>query len=361
MTKHRQIGLDRARVLNADGHAIGLDVGATEVRASVLTPGTLEGRPSVTIHGVGRAPLPRGTVVNGVVHEPEKLTAALKQLWSENKFECRTVILGVANQQVLVRDLRMPNLDPVERAKALPFQAKEVVALPIADVVLDYCQLGDPDPDNDTVPGLLIATPREPVLAAVTAVERANLHVARVDLSAFGLLRSIGDEHLAVEAVVDIGAHLTTIVIHDHGVPKLVRTLARGGEQLTEHLADRMNLSPADAERTKCEAGLETDHAEVLRVLTEGLRPLVSDLRSSAGYFRTANDNVMIERISLTGGGSLLRGLDSALAEQIGLPTRIVDPLQHVRNRLASKEMRVEDRAQTPTAVSIGLAMGAAA
>ena len=104
--------------------------------------------------------------------------------------------------------------------------------------------------------GLLIATPRQPVLTAVDAVERAGLKVARVDLSSFAMLRSIADEHLAVEAVIDLGADLTTIVIHNRGVPKLVRTLARGGRELTARLVDRMDLPEEVAEQAKYEIGL---------------------------------------------------------------------------------------------------------
>ena len=271
------------------------------------------------------------------------------------------MILGVANQQVIVRALSIPNLDPHQRMKALPFQAKEIVALPIADVVLDFCELGAPDPDTEQVPGLLIATPREPVLAAVAAVEKANLRVARVDLSSFGTLRAIADENLAVEAVIDLGAHLTTIVIHDHGVPKLVRTLARGGEKLTEALAERLSMAGNDAEQAKIEAGLENPGQEVGRALIEAMRPLLAEIRTSIGYFRSQNDTAPIERISLTGGGSQLRGMAEALEEQIGLPTRVVDPMQHIRNRLASKQARSANPTYGPSAVSVGLAMGAAA
>jgi type IV pilus assembly protein PilM len=302
--------------------------------------------------------LPPGVVVNGVVQEPATLTAALKQLWAEEKFACRNVILGIANQQVLVRDLTIPNLTPERRAKALPYQAKDIVALPIDQVILDFCQLGQPDPETDMVRGLLLATPRDPVVAAVNVVERAGLQVARVDLAAFGSLRSIGDENLAVEAVVDIGAHLTTIVIHDHGVPKLVRTVARGGNELTEQIADRMSLSVPEAEQTKREVGLDGDHAEVRQALLQGLRPLVAEIRTSIGYFRSTNDNPIIERISLTGGGSGLRGIAAALGDQIGLGARVVDPLQHVRNRHTKEATEAR---YLPSAVSVGLAMGAAA
>ncbi len=358
--RHRQIGVGRAGVLNSDGHAIGLDIGATAVRAAVLAPGTLEGRPSVTVHGVGQVDLPAGTVTNGVVQQPENLTSALRQLWSENKFECRHVILGVANPQVLVRDLTVPNLDAERRAKALPFQAKEVVALPIDEVVLDFCQLGEPDPETDMVSGLLVATPREPILTAVRAVEKANLKVARVDLSSFGTLRAIGDENLAVEAVVDFGAHLTTVVVHDHGVPKLVRTLAQGGEKLTLSLAERMGIPPAEAEQAKREHGLEGPNEELSRALRECLRPLMAEIRTSISYFRSGNDNVAIDRVSLTGGGAWMSGVAGALTDQLGVPTRRVDPMQHIRNR-AAKEIRSVLPGNGASSAAVGLAMGAAA
>lgn len=346
-------------VLNRDGHTIGLDIGATAVRATVLAPRIVDGRPSVTMHGTGTIDLAPGVVVNGVIQEPTALTAALKQLWHQNKFPCTHVILGVANQQVLVRGITIPDLDPQQRTKALPYQAREVVALPIDQVVLDFAQIGAADPATNTVHGLLLATPREPVLSAVTAVERAGLKVARVDLSSFGSLRSLAEAQPSDEAIIDLGAHLTTIVIHQQGVPRLVRTLARGGEQLTQQLADRMAISQPDAEAVKREIGLLDDGSELSGVLREAVRPLIAEIHTSVQYFRSANEGAHIARMSLTGGGSALRGVAAALERQTGLRTEVVDPLQHVGNR-GSDELE-HDPSTALSAVSVGLAMGAAA
>ncbi|MEO9239752.1 MAG: type IV pilus assembly protein PilM, partial [Jatrophihabitantaceae bacterium] len=300
-------------------------------------------------------------VVNGVVIEQAVVTAALKQLWQMNKFECRNVILGITNQQVVVRDMSVPNLSPEQAAKALPFQAREIVALPMDQVLLDFAQLGEVDHETNMVHGLLIATPRQPVLAAVAAVEKAGLKVARVDLSTFAALRSIAHEQLSVEAVIDLGAHLTNIIIHNQGIPKVVRTVPRGGRELTERLVDGMSLHWNDAERAKCEVGLSGGHADIASKLAEGIRPLLAEIRSSIHYFSATNDGAQIERISLTGGASGLPGLASALAEQIGVPTKVVTPMQHIRNRWASKQAQNEEAEGFASAVSVGLAMGAAA
>jgi type IV pilus assembly protein PilM len=350
--------------LNGDGHAIGLDLGATSVRAAVLALSNKGGRPSVSAHGLGSIPLPPGAVVNGAVVDQAVVTAALQQLWAINGFKCHRVILGVANPQVVVRPLQIPNLNAQQRAKALPFQAREIIALPLDQVILDFAQVGDPDPGTGMLSGLLIATPRGPVLTAVEAVEKAGLRVARVDLSSFGALRSIGDERLLVQAVIDVGAQLTSIVIHDRGVPRLVRTLARGGQELTELLVERMDLTFDEAERIKRTDGLNGHRDAASDALQAGIRPLLAEIRSSINYFRAGSNDAQLEGISLTGGGSGLPGLAATLSSQNGVPTSVVTPMQHIGNQQAADDLGKGPTAQgdqTASAVSIGLAMGAAA
>ncbi len=359
--KHRQISIGRIGPVNRDGHAIGIDLGATSVRAAILTLGTTDGRPSVTMHGIGSIPLPPGAVVNGVVADSNVVTAALKQLWKDNDFGCTNVILGIANPQVVVRSLQIPNLTAQQRAKALPFQAREIIALPLDQVILDFAQVGEPDPATNVANGLLIATPRQPVLAAVEAVERAGLTVARVDLSSFAVLRSTALENLLVEAVIDLGAHLTTIVIHNRGVPQLVRTLARGGQELTDLVAERMRLSGPDAELAKAQIGLVGARDAETGPLDEGIRPLLAEIRSSINYFRAGSDGAQLERIALTGGAARLPGLAEALSKQNGVPVAVITPMQYIDNRDSSTEWHPEAPARSASAVSVGLAMGAAA
>jgi len=364
---HRQRGADRSRtagrfrVVNPDGHVIGLDIGATAVRAAFLTLSVRDGHPSVGMHGLGQTALPVGAVVNGVVVDAAAVTAALKELWRVNDFGCHNVVLGVTNQQVIVRDLQMPVLPPAQIALALPFKARDVVALPLDQALIDFLPVGDPDQSTGLQGGLLVAAPRAPILAAVQAVERAGLAVARVDLSNFAALRSIAGEHVAAEAVIDLGAHLSDIVIHHHGIPRVVRTVTQGGDLLTASLGEAMELSRSDAERAKIENGLTGSHTEVARVLSAAIRPLLAEIRSSIQYSATSINGGQVESVALTGGAAALPGLGALLTEQLGVPVRIVPPLQHVRNGWGATPDPDVDGDGYATAVSVGLAMGAAA
>lgn len=340
-----------------DGHAIGLDLGATAVRAAVLAVKHRGGDTVVEARTVAGTDLPRGAVVDGAVVDPRAVGEAIDHLWKANRISCRNVILGVAGPQVVVRELQMPVLTASEQVKALPFMARELVAMPLDQVVLDFAPLGPPDPESGLRPGLLVACPRGPVLAAVAAVEAARLRVVRVDLASLALLRSSAGQHLAVEAVVDLGAHLTTVVVHQDGIPRLVRTLSRGGEELTTGLAERLGLPEDGAEEAKRRLGLRSADPVSIE-LRELVAPLIGELRSSLNYFRTTHAGVRIDRLALTGGGSGLPGLAQLLGDQVGLDCEVVDP-RHLLVTSARKRAVVDE--VRATALSVGLAIGAAA
>jgi type IV pilus assembly protein PilM len=355
MRRNNSIGTKSATC--HDGHAIGLDIGATAVRAAVINVRSRDGETRATSESVVGMPLSPGVVSHGMVLDPAALTDALTKLWRTHGLKCRNVILGVANPQVLVRGMTMPNLGAEQRAQALPFQAKDVVALPLDEVILDFAPLGAADPETNMVDGLLVASPRQPVIETVAAVEQAGLNVVRVDLASFAVLRSTAEQNVDVGAVIDFGAHLTTIVIHQGGVPKLVRTLSRGGEELTNALATKLEITVAEAEAVKCSTGLDAA-GEVSSVLDDAIAPLLGEIRSSLNYFRTANPGAQIEQISMTGRAAGLPGLEARLASQSGAICEYVSPVRMVEPSAKSKGSRDDNWA---TALSVGLAMGAAA
>lgn len=364
----RQRATANIGIVNADGHVIGLDIGATAVRAAILAPARDEDPDRMmTVEDMGEAELPPGTVVDGCVAEPAALTRVLAEMWKQHDFGCRRVIIGVSNSQVVVRALQMPRLPPDQMARALPFSARDVVALPLDKALLDFRPLPETEEEaaGDVVNGLLVAAPRLPVLIAVRAVEAAGLRIARVDLASFAAMRSTASPYLEAEAVVDIGAQVTNIVIHRFGIPTVVRTVGRGGQNLTERLVERTGVSATEAEIMKREIGLRSGDSEAGMILTSAVRPLVADIRSSVQYFTTTNSTTSLERISLTGGGAQLPGLVEALADDTGITCQVVSPMHHVRSIVPPPDGRqpddTDDQAFPVSAVSVGLALGAAA
>lgn len=336
---------------------VGLDIGSTSIRAVEATVG--KDRP--TIQNFGQVALPPNAVVGGVVKDDKIVTQALRQLWSSHRFSTKNVALGVTHQQVVVREMDLANLPPKELRQALPFLVRDVLPLPVDQALLDFYPLSKPEKGRGTVHGLLIAAPKEAVIDAVRAVEAAGLHVASVDLSSFAALRAAA--HLAsdTEALIDLGANGTNVVFHTDGTPTIVRSVPRGGAEITKLLASRLGVEPAQAETVKCRVGLNAEaDPEAAKVIDEALRPLITEIRSSFGYFVQTNPDRRINRLALVGGAALLPGLPATLTQQLGVPAFLADPLQRVNDTHRGGRRDILGRVRSSAAVSIGLTLGAA-
>jgi type IV pilus assembly protein PilM len=369
----------------ASQNLVGLDIGSMSVRAVETT----RGRDAIARFGI--APLPKGTVQSGVVHNDAAVTAAVKQLWATMKFKTRSVVLGVTNPQVVVREMSVANLPPRELKQALPFQVRDSLPLPVERSLLDFYPLENPG-TNENVRGLLIAAPKEAVLTAVQAVEKAGIHVERVDLASFALLRAASRLDNQVEAIVDIGAQVTTVVVHQDGVPLIVRTIPRGGAEITEQVASRLKVDNAIAEDLKCRIGmagpgdhaagrmtaptLETDeeaggrraeatvpdpsgHSETVAVIKDAVRPLVNEIRSSFAYLNTGERQARVARLVLSGGGAMLAGLPELLSSQLSIAVEVADPTVRIRGSKRGQPEAFE-QFRTSATVSVGLTLGAA-
>ena len=223
--------------------AIGLDIGTSGVRAAELH----FGKGDVTLAKFGQVALPEGAVRDGEVIDPVAVGQAIKQLWAHTKFSSKKVVVGVANQRVIVRQVDLPWLPPDELKKSLPYQVQDFIPMPVETAVLDFYPLEETtnDAGGRTLRGLLVAASREMVLNAVHAVQKAGLTPSMVDLSSFAVLRSMArPDHLGlssqVEALVDVGARVTNIVVHEGGVPRFIRILLMGGQDLTDAVAERI-------------------------------------------------------------------------------------------------------------------------
>jgi type IV pilus assembly protein PilM len=336
---------------------VGLDIGSTSIRAVEAT--LAKDRP--VINNFGQAFLPPGTVVGGVLKDDRVATNALRQLWASHNFAARNVVLGVTHQQVVVREIDIARLPERELRQALPFLVRDVLPLPVDQALLDFYPLGDPKQHGDTMHGLLVAAPKQPVLDTVRAVEAAGLHVVHVDLSCFAALRA--SAHLAqdTEALIDIGANGTNIVVHTDGTPKIVRAVPRGGAEVTSMVASRMGLSNSEAEALKCRVGLRSEEdSESAEVIAEAIRPLITEIRSSFNYFASGHPGERVRRLALVGGAALLPGLPERLTDELGVPTFLSDPLQRVFDPRNGGRHDVLGRFRSSAAVSIGLTLGAA-
>jgi type IV pilus assembly protein PilM len=123
---------------------VGLDIGTSGVRAAELRLG----RNGTTLERFGQVALPVGAVRDGEVVDPDAVGAAIRELWSSAKFTTKRVVVGVANQKVVVRQVDLPWLPAKELRASLPFHVPDYIPMPLDNAVLDYHPLEEVTDDN---------------------------------------------------------------------------------------------------------------------------------------------------------------------------------------------------------------------
>jgi type IV pilus assembly protein PilM len=244
----------------------------------------------------GQVALPPEAVSAGEVVDVEVVAEAIRQLLRETGLRQRTVRVGVASDRVMVRTIEIPDVPDDELADALRFQAQDYVTIPIDEAILDFHVLDRfTGPDGEPMMRILLAAAhRQTVGALLEAVKAAGITASSVDLIPLALIRGLRpalEEPGSAEAIVSVDAGVTSVVVHEAGLPRMVRIVATGATEP------------------------DADWSEI-----------ISPIQRSLDYYLNQPDAGPLAKVLLTGAGSLVDGLAEALAASLLLPVEQARP-----------------------------------
>ncbi len=323
---------------------VGLDI---EARSVAATEVRLNG--SAELKETAIAPLAPGSFHEGEVEDPDALAATLKELFAERRLGKR-VRLGIGNQRVVVRTLRLPAIeDPKELEAAIRFQAQEQMPMPLDQAVLEHQVVGGVPAEEGQAPQvdvIVVAARRDMVSSFVEPIRHAGLEPVGVDLSAFGMIRALageGDPEPAEGAERPGSAVLycnvgdvTNLAVARGRSCLFTRVSHAGLEAPTGALAASLGLTSEHATQWLAHVGLERAPEEiegdsetvaaVRRALEEGVSALLDEMRLSLDYYGAQEAALPVDRIVLCGPGSAIPGLAGRMEAGLGQPIAVLRP-----------------------------------
>jgi type IV pilus assembly protein PilM len=330
------------------GPIVGLDIEAGSIAATEVAA---NGSAQVTGSAVGS--LEPGAFHEGEVLDAERLATALKAFFAEHKLSKR-VRLGIGNQRVIVRTMRLPAIeDPKEMEAAVRFQAQEQVPMPLDQAVLEHQVVGGVPAEEGGSAQLdvvVVAARREMVSSFVEPLRRAGLDPVGVDLAAFGMIRALAanSSPLADGGVVEpnqapAGAVLycslgdvTNLAVGRGRACLFTRVSHVGLESIAARLVAARGLTPEHAPQWLSYVGLEAaiesldgdgeTIVEARRALEDGVASLVDELRLSLDYYSAQEGALAVDQIVLCGPGSAIAGLPARMEAGLGLPISVARP-----------------------------------
>ncbi len=373
--------------------AVGMDIDRGAIKAVQVS--SVGG--DYTLQHVGYRRLPPGTVTDGEVTDQGLLASEIGEFWSTHGFKGKSVVLGLANQKVVVRLLDFPHMDPEDLESAIGYEAQDHIPMPVEEAVLDHVVLGPREKGSDLDRILLVAAQKNMIVSFTSALRAAGIRPVGVDVKALSLMRSTLPDTLFDEGaalLLDVGTEITNLVVSQGGSPTLTRSILGGSDQFAQTIAEVAQIEEEDAQKhlmnPKLKLGdyaeddpepenidLETEEPgddgseddepeddldpalmfDIRRGLEDSVQVMAEDVQRSIEYHYSQPGAQEVSRVFVSGEGGLVEGLEDYLGELLGIPAHRGNPLQKLaanRSNVSDEQLRVMEPV---LAIALGLAI----
>ncbi|MEW6036813.1 MAG: pilus assembly protein PilM [Pseudomonadota bacterium] len=310
---------------------LGIDISAAAVKLLELS----KKDNGYQVESYGVVPLPRNTVVDNTIAEPDNVSAAVRAVVKQSGTPLRHAVVAVPGSVVIAKRITMPaGLEGDELEAQIELEADQYIPHAREEVSLDFEVLGKTPKNPDLVDVLLVATRRENVEDRVSVLENAGLSVEIVEVESYAIEHAFdlikGQLPPAVRdravAVADVGAMATTLNVIHGGSIIYTREQGFGGMQLTDEIQRRYGLTYEEAGLAKKEGSLPGNYAE--EVLEPFKHALVQQISRSFQFYLSSTAQRGFDAVVLAGGCAMIPEIDRYVEAALQVPTVVANPFR---------------------------------
>ena len=339
---------------------IGLDIGSTSVKAvecAVKSKG-------IELVRFGVAKLPPEAIVQGAFLNSAAVVSAIQEAIASAGIKSKQVATAVSGHSVIVKKISLPAMSREELDESIRWEAEQYIPFDINEVNLDF-QIVEGSEVDGQMDVLLVAAKKDLIDDYVQVITDAGLQPVVIDVAAFAVENAFHANYESapedVVALVNIGSQVVNINIVSRGAPAFTRDISTGGNAYTEEIQKALSISWEEAERMKVGGSRHEESQEVvpqevedsIRQVTE---TVLGEISRSLDFFAATAAESRIGRVFLSGGGSLVSGLESAFQGKTNLPVERLNPLARIVPASSLDARMLEDLGPA-LAVATGLAL----
>jgi type IV pilus assembly protein PilM len=307
--------------------------------------------------------LPKDAVTDGNIANMDVVVEAVRRAWRQMGSKIKNVSIALPAAAVITKKILVPSgLTERELEMQVETEANQYIPFSLDEVNLDFQVLGVSPiaPDEEEV--LIAAAKKEKVDERVAVIEAAGLRAVVLDVesyatqAAFELMQpqlpNNGDNQIV--AVVDIGATAMHMNIFKDGQSIYSRDQAYAGNQLTQEIQRKFNMSSDEAEQAKKHGGLPENYEP--EVLQPFIDTLALEISRSLQFFYTSSNYNAVDHILLAGGCSAIYGLDDAVSSRTNVSSAMrANPFQGMATgKVRGKQVQLD---APSLLIACGLAM----
>jgi type IV pilus assembly protein PilM len=337
----------------------GLDIGSSSIKVVELG-GSLN---NLNLVNLGFENLPGDTIVEGQIMEMNAVAEAIQNICREHQLKGTRMVAGVSGHSVIIKSIVLPAMSREELDESIDWHAEEHIPYDLSEVSLDYHVTAE---NEEEMQVLIAACKKERIDNLKQAVQLSGKQATVIDVDTFALQNcyemNYQPDDSEMVALLNIGASTMNINIMRGHVSLFTRDITVGGSQFTNVLQRGLGLSFQQAEAVKrgvpqSESGIEEKSIEPLMGgVTE---TIAMEIQKTFDFYRaTTDDNQsMVQKLLLSGGGSKLENLPEDLSARLELPVDFLDPFRQIKVDTKKFDPDYLSEIMPEMAVAVGLAL----
>ncbi|MEO8649419.1 MAG: type IV pilus assembly protein PilM [Acidobacteriota bacterium] len=337
----------------------GLDIGSSSIKMVEL-----EGKANnLSLVSLGYENLPDDTIIDGQIMELNVVSDCIQNVCNNHQVNAEQVVTGVSGHSVIIKNIVLPSMSQEELEESIDWHAEEHIPYDLADVSLDY-QITASTPTSTHV--LIAACKRERIDNIRQAIQLAGKEPVVIDVDTFALQNcyeaNYQPDESQVVTLLNIGASTMNVNIVKGTRSLFTRDITVGGSQFTDVLQRSLGLSYQQAEAVKrgVNHAVEGLEEKAIEPLMNNVTEIVAmEIQKTFDFYRaTSEDNeTVVQKILISGGGSKLQGLAADLSARLELPVEVLDPFRSIKVDTRKFDPDYLSEIMPEMAVAVGLAM----
>ena len=333
---------------------VGIDFGTHSVKAVELR-NILTAKP--VLENFGSQPTPKGVINSDDIDDQRKLSDVLKKLYDTSKIKNKKVVMALPEFSVFTRFLEFPGFKPEEIEKAVTYEAKQYIPMPLDEVHMNYVVIGFNEEKN-APRVLLVAAPLKIIDIYQNVVEKADLEALAIETESVAMGRAMFRATKKQDLVMlDFGANSTDMSIMTQGSLVFSQSIAIGSDSFTQAIVNKFSFEYSRAEEYKRNYGLIQNVLEgkIYEVLSPIAESIMVEVRRGLEFYKNKTLSAVPNEVLLNGDGSLLPGLPEYVTKSLGINSTVANPWQNIE--VPSKYTDLVSKSGSSFSVAIGLAL----
>ena len=295
----------------------------------------------VAINGWGIKKLPSGLIHKGEIQNTDKVATEIKNLINEVRGKIKThyVVSVLPESKTFIKLLHIPKpqdkLNESIIKKSINQELPKHIPVELKNLEYDFQIIRK---GSESLEILVGAVPKNIVEQYIETLTKANLKIMALEIEAQAIARAIfpnnyikkilpNQEKLTI--IIDLGASRSSLIFWHKGIIQFTSTLEISGNQITETIAKKLNMSFEKADKAKIVCGLDNKKGkgEVFDIISKSFEDLIDEIIKNLKYY-SRNNNLSLKdaKILISGGGSCMLGLENFIKKHTQSEVDIADP-----------------------------------